>query len=59
MREYLKAGLLDQMQIHLIPVILGGGVRLFEGLGPQRIELEKTRTIDTPRATHLQYRVLH
>ena len=29
------------------------------GLGPQRIELEKTRTIDTPRATHLQYRVLH
>jgi dihydrofolate reductase len=59
MREYLRAGLLDQMQIHLIPVILGGGVRLFAGLGPQRIHLEKIRTIDTPRATHLQYRVLH
>ena len=58
MREYLNAGLLDEMQIHLIPVLLGGGVRLFEGLGAQQIELEQTRVIDTPRATHLQYRVL-
>jgi dihydrofolate reductase len=58
MREYLKAGLLDEIQIHLIPILLGGGVRLFEQLGPQQIELEKTRVIDTPRATHLQYRVL-
>lgn len=57
-REYLEAGLLDEMQIHVIPVILGGGVRLFEGLDRQGIELEKTRAIDTPRATHLQYRVL-
>lgn len=35
MRQYLKAGLLDEMQIHLIPVLLGGGVRLFEGLNPE------------------------
>jgi hypothetical protein len=41
----------------VIPVLLGGGVRLFDELG-QQIELEKTRVIDTPRATHLQYRVL-
>jgi dihydrofolate reductase len=58
MRGYLNAGLLDEIQIHLIPVLLGGGVRLFEGIGPQQIELEKTRVVDTPRATHLQYRVL-
>jgi dihydrofolate reductase len=57
MREYLNAGLLDEMEIHVIPIILGGGVRLFDELG-QQIELEKTRVIDTPRATHLQYRVL-
>jgi dihydrofolate reductase len=57
MREYLNAGLLDEMQIHVIPILLGGGVQLFDELG-QQIELEKTRVIDTPRATHLQYRVL-
>ncbi len=56
-REYLQAGLLDEVQIHVIPLILGGGVGLLEGLERQ-VELEKTRVIDTPRATHLQYRVL-
>lgn len=57
-RECLMAGLLDEMQMHLIPILLGGGVRLFEELGAQQFELEKTRVIDTPRATHVQYRVL-
>jgi dihydrofolate reductase len=56
-QQYLKAGLLDEMQIHLIPVLLGNGVRLFENLGPERIELAATRTIETPAAKHLRFTV--
>jgi len=58
MRQYLKAGLLDEMQLHLIPVFLGDGVRLFDDLGPKRAELERTRTIQTPSATHLRFRIV-
>src|SRR3989449_11049001 len=47
-QEYLKAGLLDEMQIHVIPVLFGDGTRLFEDLGGRRIELKRTSTIDTP-----------
>lgn len=57
MRQYLMAGLLDEMQIHLVPVLLGGGVRLFEGLDPGQIELRKTSSIETPGATHLRFQV--
>jgi dihydrofolate reductase len=53
----LEAGVLDEMQIHQIPVLFGGGRRLFEVL-PSRIELEIIRVIDTPEATHIRYRVL-
>ncbi len=56
-QQYLEAGLLDEMQIHLIPVLLGDGVRLFENLGPERIELEAARTIETPAAKHLRFTV--
>jgi dihydrofolate reductase len=58
MRHYLKAGLLDEMQIHLIPVLLGGGVRLFEDLDPEGLELRRTRSIDTPSATHFRFEVV-
>ncbi len=57
-RQYLTAGLLDEIQIHLIPVLLRGGVRLFDGSSRQRIELERTRTIETPSATHLRFEVV-
>jgi dihydrofolate reductase len=53
----LEAGVLDELQIHQIPVLFGGGRRLFEVL-PSRIELEIMRVIDTPEATHIRYRVL-
>jgi dihydrofolate reductase len=52
----LEAGVLDEVQIHLIPVLFGGGRRLFETL-PSRVELEIVRVIDTPQATHIRYRV--
>jgi dihydrofolate reductase len=56
--QYLKAGLLDEMQIHLIPVLLGNGVRLFEDLGPERIELRRISSIETPSATHFRFEVV-
>jgi len=56
-QEYLKAGLLDEMQIHVVPVLFGDGTRLFEQLGGRRIELTRTSTIDTPGATHLRFSV--
>ena len=52
----LEAGVLDEIQVHLIPVLLGRGRRLFDVL-PAEIELEIVRVIDTPEATHLRYRV--
>lgn len=52
----LAAGVLDELQIHLIPVLFGGGLRLFDVL-PARIELTILRVIDTPEATHIRYRV--
>jgi len=57
-RQYLKAGLLDEMQIHLVPVLLGGGVRLFEDLDPEEIELRRTSSIETPGATHFRFEVV-
>jgi dihydrofolate reductase len=58
MRQYLKAGLLDEMQIHLIPVLLGGGIRLFEDLDPDGIELRRSSSIETPGATHFRFEVV-
>lgn len=55
-RRALEAGVLDELQIHLIPVLLGRGRRLFDVL-PAEIELEIVRVIDTPDATHIRYRV--
>jgi dihydrofolate reductase len=54
----LEAGVLDEVQIHQIPVLLGRGHRLFDVL-PSEIELEIVQVIDTPTATHLRYRVRH
>ena len=53
----LVAGVLDELQIHQIPVLFGGGRRLFDVL-PARIELEIVRVLDSPVATHIRYRVV-
>jgi dihydrofolate reductase len=52
----LEAGVLDELQIHQIPVLFGSGRRLFDIL-PSRVELQIVRVIDTPEATHIRYRV--
>jgi dihydrofolate reductase len=57
-QQCLAAGLLDEIQIHLAPVLLGSGTRLFEHLGGQ-VQLEQIRTVETPNATHLRFRVIH
>jgi hypothetical protein len=56
MAEVTTAGGIDELQIHQVPVLFGGGRRLFDVL-PSRIELEIVRVIDTPEATHIRYRV--
>jgi dihydrofolate reductase len=56
-QQFLAAGLVDEIRIHLIDVLLGGGRRLFDEL-PQRVELEQTRVSQTDGVTHLEYRVL-
>jgi dihydrofolate reductase len=57
-QQYLKAGLLDEMQLHVAPVLLGDGVRLFEGLGPDDAKLELVKVVESPAVTHVQYRVV-
>ena len=56
-QQCLAAGLLDEIQVHLAPVLLGSGTRLFEHLGGQ-FQLERTNVVDTPNATHLRFRVI-
>jgi len=53
----LRARQLDEMEIHLVPVLLGGGRRLFDSLGPDHIELELVRRVEGRDVTHLRYRV--
>jgi dihydrofolate reductase len=55
-RQYLAAGLVDELDLHIVPVLLGGGARLFDGLGPE-LRLEQVRAIEAPGVTHLKYRV--
>ena len=56
-RQFLAAGLVDEIRIHLVDVLLGGGRRLFDEL-PQRLELERTGLGQTDGVTHLEYRVV-
>jgi len=57
-QQCIKAGLVDEIGIDLVPVLLGQGVRYFDHLGTEPIELERTRVIEAPGVTHLRFRVV-
>ncbi len=56
-QQLIRAGLLDEIQLHLVPILLGGGRRLFEHIGKASHELELTGVITAPGVTHLRYRI--
>ena len=55
--QYLAAGLVDQIELHVVPILLGDGARLFDGVGPD-LKLEQLRAVEAPGVTHLKYRVV-
>jgi dihydrofolate reductase len=57
-QQYLAAGLIDEIEIHVVPVLLGDGARLFDNLGGATVELEQVRAVEAPGVTHLKYRVV-
>jgi dihydrofolate reductase len=57
-QQFLAGGLVDVLQVHLSPVLVGGGTRLFENLGDTMPKLEQERVRESPNATHIRYRVV-
>lgn len=57
-QQFIRAGLLDEIQIYLVPVLFGSGTRLFEHLGSEHVHLETVQAINTAQAIHLRFRVL-
>ena len=57
-QQFLKAGHLDEIQINLVPILLGDGIRLFDHIGTEQIELESTRVIESSGVTHLRFRAV-
>jgi dihydrofolate reductase len=55
--QYLAAGVVDELELNIVPLLLGGGARLFEGLGAE-LKLEQIRAVEGPGVAHLKYRVV-
>jgi dihydrofolate reductase len=55
--QYLAAGLLNELELHVVPVLLGDGARLFDGPGAAGVQLEQLRVVEAPGVTHLKYAV--
>jgi riboflavin biosynthesis pyrimidine reductase len=55
-QQYLAAGLVDEFELHIVPILLGGGARLLENVGD--LKLEQVRAIEAPGVTHIKYRVV-
>jgi dihydrofolate reductase len=58
LQQGLAAGLVDGILVHLVPILLGGGVRLLDDIGGKPIELARERVLTTPLATHIEFRVV-
>jgi dihydrofolate reductase len=56
-QQYMAEGLIDEMEIHIVPLLLGSGTRLFENVSGSNVKLESVRTIAAPGVTHVKYRV--
>ncbi len=57
-QHYLRAGLLDDIQLHLVLILFGEGKRLFDHIDTKHIRLERTRVVESPIITHLRFRVV-
>ena len=57
-QQYLAAGLLDELELHVVPVLLGDGARIFDNLGDTEVQLEQVRAVEAPGVAHLRYRVV-
>ena len=57
-QQVIRAGLLDELEIHLAPLLFGEGIRLFDKIGPQHVELENMRVVASSKVTHLRFRVV-
>jgi dihydrofolate reductase len=56
-QQLVRAGLVDELSLHVVPVLFGSGTRLFDNLGDEHIALERLEVVDTPNAVHVRYRV--
>jgi dihydrofolate reductase len=56
-QQAVRAGLVDEIRLHLVPVLFGAGIRMFDDLGTKQIELEPAEVVASPAATHLRFRV--
>jgi dihydrofolate reductase len=57
-QQYLAAGLLDELELHVVPVLLGDGARLFDNLEDAEVQLEQVQAVEAPGVTHLKYRMV-
>ena len=55
-QQYLAAGLIDEFELHVVPLLLGGGERLLDNVGD--LQLEQLRAVEAPGVTHVKYRVV-
>ena len=56
--QFVKLGLVDEISIHLVPVLFGSGIRLFEHLGDEHVQLETMEVIETKEAIHMRFRLI-
>ena len=57
-QQCIKAGLIDEIGIDLVPFLLGDGIQFFDNLDPSQVELERTSVVEAPGVTHLRFRVV-